>query len=132
MAERRYHYGLGKRKTSVAKVRLYEKGKGEFTVNEKTLKEFFPVEKLQKAAVAPLKVTDLAKKFDVVVLTNGGGITGQAEAVRLGVSRALIDFDPELKSVLKAEGFLTRDSRMKERKKPGLKKARRAPQWSKR
>jgi len=76
--------------------------------------------------------TDLAKKFDVVVLTNGGGITGQAEAVRLGVSRALLDFDPELKSVLKAEGFLTRDSRMKERKKPGLKKARRAPQWSKR
>lgn len=132
MAERRYHYGLGKRKTAVAKVRLYEKGTGECTVNERNLAEYFPLKELQEAALAPLKVVDMLKKFDISVIADGGGINGQADAVKLGISRALLDFDPELKSMLKKEGLLTRDSREKERKKPGLKRARRAPQWSKR
>jgi len=132
MAERRYYYGLGKRKTALAKVRLYEKGSGEFTVNDKPITEYFPIVDLQETAKAPLKVTNNVKVFDISVVTRGGGVNGQAEAVRLGITRALIDFDPDLKSALKKEGYLTRDSRMKERKKPGLKGARRAPQWSKR
>jgi small subunit ribosomal protein S9 len=132
MAERKYYYGLGKRKTAIAKVRLYEKGKGEITVNEKTVSEFFPIPSLVETLSAPLKVTGNEKAFDVTVVTVGGGINGQAEAVQLGIARALLVFDAELKTVMKKEGFLTRDSREKERKKPGLKRARRAPQWSKR
>lgn len=132
MAERKYHYGLGKRKTSVAKVRLYEKGKGEYTINERKFEEYFTVDMDRKDAIKPLKVTGTEKQFDLSVITRGGGVSSQADAVQLGIARALVDFDPELKSQLKKEGLMTRDSREKERKKPGLKRARRAPQWSKR
>ncbi|MBD3270582.1 30S ribosomal protein S9 [Candidatus Peregrinibacteria bacterium] len=127
-----YYYGLGKRKTAVARVRLYKNGKGELTVNEKTGKTYFPVKELLEVINSPLKLTSLAKKFDISVKVDGGGSTAQADAIRHGIARALLDFDGELRPTLKKAGFLTRDSRTKERKKPGLKRARRAPQFSKR
>lgn len=123
--------GTGRRKTSVARVRLLP-GSGEFLVNGKPLNEYFNYETLIELAKSPLELVEKAGDFDVKVNVKGGGFTGQAGAVRHGVARALVDFDEELKPVLKRAGFLTRDSRKKERKKPGLKKARKSSQFSKR
>lgn len=123
--------GTGRRKSSVARV-ILRAGDGKFTVNKRTLDEFFGFETLRMEAKAPLVLTETLSKYDVSVNVKGGGYTGQAGAIRHGVSRALIEAEPELRPLLKKAGFLTRDSRMKERKKYGLKAARRAPQFSKR
>ena len=132
MAERTYYYGTGKRKSAIAKVRLYEKGSGKITINDKTAKEYVNTQGELKTIMEPLKLTGHDKAFDVSVRVSGGGKIGQSEAIRHGEARALLEFDPELRSTLKKAGYLTRDPRIKERKKPGLKSARRAPQWSKR
>ena len=121
----------GRRKEAVARVRLVP-GSGEFQVNGRTLEEYFPTRVHRMVAVSALRLVGREKDFDVLVTIRGGGISGQAGAIRLGISRALIDLDPELRGQLKAEGFLTRDAREKERRKYGLKKARKAPQYSKR
>lgn len=126
-----FFYGTGRRKHSVARVRLY-KGTGAFTINDREIDDYFGLETLKLIARQPLALTDNADKFDVVVRVAGGGVTGQAGAIRHGVARALLEFDAELRGELKKAGFLTRDPRMKERKKYGLKAARRAPQFSKR
>lgn len=128
----RYFYGLGRRKSAIAQVRLYEKGKGEIMVNNREFKEYFPLSALQTAIEAPLAETNMTGKFDVVAKVIGGGIKGQAESIQLGIARALIKYNEALRKPVKAKGYLSRDSRIKERKKPGLKRARRAPQWSKR
>ncbi len=126
------YYGTGRRKSSVARVRLLP-GTGKVTVNKKTLEEYFPTELLRQEAVRPFSVAGCEGKFDVVAIINGGGFTGQAGALRHGISRALLEADSEAyRPALKAAGFLTRDPRMKERKKYGLKKARKASQFSKR
>ncbi len=127
----RYFYANGKRKTSVALVRLYENGKGEVVVNNRPAEEYFFGIQMGNVK-APLKLANALKLFDVVVMVKGGGVNSQADAIRHGVSKALLEYDPELRQVLKKAGYLTRDSRVKERKKPGLKRARRAPQWAKR
>ena len=124
-------YGTGRRKKSVARVRLVE-GTGKFIINERSLDEFFGLETLKVIVKQPLVLTNTEAKFDVICRVNGGGFTGQAGAIRHGIARALLKADEELKPALKKAGFLTRDSRMKERKKYGLKKARKAPQFSKR
>ena len=126
-----FFYGTGRRKHSVARVRLY-KGTGSFTINDRTIDDYFGLETLKLIARQPLTLTDTNDKFDIVVRVAGGGVTGQAGAIRHGISRALLEFDAELRGELKKAGFLTRDPRMKERKKYGLKAARRAPQFSKR
>lgn len=126
-----YFYANGKRKTSVARVRLYENGKGEIIVNNHSINDYFFGE-LIGSIKAPLKIANALKLFDITALVTGGGISSQADAVRHGISKALLEYDPELRSALKKAGFLTRDSRVKERKKFGLKRARRAPQWAKR
>ena len=125
------YYGTGRRKKSIARVRLYP-GSGNITINKRDLEEYFNFETLRVLVKEPLALTDNADKYDVVVTVNGGGFTGQAGAVRHGISRALLKADDEVRPVLKKAGFLTRDPRMKERKKYGLKGARRAPQFSKR
>ena len=127
-----YFYGLGRRKRSVAQVRLYGDGSGKITMNDKDLKESLPVYEHQMRAVAPLKETGLFGTVDVAVRTQGGGIAGQADAIRLGLARAIMVQNEHFRPVLKKLGLLVRDARKKERKKPGLKKARRSPQWSKR
>jgi len=126
-----FFYGTGRRKHSVARVRLYQ-GTGNFTINDRSIDDYFGLDTLKLIARQPLALTETADKFDVVVKVAGGGVTGQAGAVRHGVARALLEFNPELRPELKKAGFLTRDPRMKERKKYGLKAARRAPQFSKR
>ena len=125
------YLGTGRRKTSVARVRLVP-GNGNFTINKRDITEYFDYETLRVIAKNPLIITDTLDKYDVFVNIHGGGFTGQAGAVRHGVARALIEADGELRPILKKAGYLTRDSRMKERKKYGLKKARRSPQFSKR
>jgi len=127
-----YIYGLGRRKRSVAQVRLYPGGSGKITVNDKELSEYLPVYEKQEMVKAPLKETGTTDTFDITVRTSGGGLTGQTDAIKLGISRALLLFDESFRPALKKLGFLARDARKKERKKPGLKKARKAPQWSKR
>ncbi len=122
---------VGRRKTSVAQVRLYEKGKGNILINNRELKEYFDEDRVS-TVIQPLKLTSHLEDLDISIVAKGGGPQGQAEASRLGIARALINFDEELTASLKAKGWNTRDDRKKERKKPGLKKARRAPQWSKR
>ena len=122
---------LGRRKTSVARVYL-TKGKGNVTVNKRDYKEFFPVAVLQSKIVQPFALTDTVDQYDVTVNVSGGGINGQVEAIRLGISRALVKIDEEYKPLLKEEGLMTRDPRMVERKKPGKRKARRSRQFSKR
>lgn len=131
--EERYFEGLGRRKTARARVRFYPEGsrKAGLVVNEKPLDQYFPLKRLERAAVAPLKLISEEKPV-ITVRVSGGGPTAQAEAVTLGLARALVKFRPELKKELRAFGYLTRDPRMVERKKYGLKKARRAPQWKKR
>ena len=130
MATTRY-YGTGRRKSSVARVYLVP-GTGKVTINKKDMDEYFGFDTLKVIVRQPLELTSTADKFDVLVNVHGGGYTGQAGAIRHGIARALLEADPELRPVLKKAGFLTRDPRMKERKKYGLKKARRAPQFSKR
>ena len=122
---------IGRRKASVARVYL-AKGKGKITINGKDFKEYFPVDTMQFKLEQPFKISDLSGKFDVKVNVDGGGTTGQAEAIRLAISRALCDLDVENRAALKAEGLLTRDARVVERKKPGQKKARKKFQWVKR
>ena len=126
-----YFYGTGRRKKSVARVRLYP-GNGEITINGRSIDEYFGLETLKLIVNQPFGVTGTVGKFDIVATVSGGGISGQAGAVRHGVARALNAADAEYRPALKAAGFLTRDPRMKERKKYGLKAARRAPQFSKR
>ena len=125
------YYGTGRRKSSIARVRLVE-GNGKITVNGKSIDEFFGAETLKVIVKQPLTVTNTLEKFDVIASVNGGGFSGQAGAIRLGVARALNEANAEFRPTLKSNGFLTRDSRAKERKKYGLKKARKAPQFSKR
>ena len=126
-----YFYGTGRRKKSVARVRIIP-GTGVITVNKKDIDEYFGLETLKLIVNQPLATTETLGKFDIVAIVNGGGITGQAGAIRHGVARALVSADEKYRPALKAAGFLTRDPRMKERKKYGLKAARRAPQFSKR
>jgi small subunit ribosomal protein S9 len=130
MAKMQY-YGTGRRKSSVARVRLIP-GKGTVTINKKDLKDYFGMEILKREVMRPFGVAGAEGKFDVIATVTGGGFTGQAGALRHGISRALIKSDIEMRPALKKAGFLTRDSRMKERKKYGLKKARKASQFSKR
>ncbi|MDF2984809.1 MAG: ribosomal protein [Eubacterium sp.] len=126
-----YYYGTGRRKKSVARVRLVP-GEGKILINERSLDDYFGLDTLKVIVKQPLTLTDTLSKFDVICKVIGGGFTGQAGAIRHGISRALLKADEELRPALKKAGFLTRDPRMKERKKYGLKKARRAPQFSKR
>jgi len=126
-----YHYGTGRRKTSVARVRLYP-GTGDIVINDKPLEEYFVREVDRFQVRAPLRATNMLDQFNVMVKVRGGGIAGQAGAVRHGIARALLVANPDLRPVLRKEGFLTRDPRQKERKKPGLKRARKAPQYTKR
>ena len=126
-----FFYGTGRRKQSVARVRLYT-GTGKVTINGRDIDDYFGLETLKLIVNSPLVLTETTGKFDIVVNVVGGGCSGQAGAIRHGISRALLEYDPNLRPALKKAGFLTRDPRMKERKKYGLKAARRAPQFSKR
>jgi len=126
-----FFYGTGRRKKSVARVRVYH-GEGKITINDRDIDDYFGLDTLKLIVRQPLKLTQTAEKVDIICRVGGGGVSGQAGAIRHGVSRALLLYDPELRPALKAAGLLTRDPRMKERKKYGLKKARRAPQFSKR
>ena len=126
-----YFYGTGRRKHSVARVRLYA-GEGKVTINGRDIDDYFGLETLKLIVRQPLELTDNMGKFDIVCTVAGGGISGQAGAIRHGISRALLQTGDEIRPILKKAGFLTRDPRMKERKKYGLKSARRAPQFSKR
>lgn len=134
-SDEKYFYAVGRRKTSVAQVRLFVDEKAtdnDLIVNGKKFKEYFPMISSQNSFLAPLKTVGMQGKFRMTVLVRGGGITGQVEAARLGVARALVVFDGELKKSLKDLGLMTRDAREVERKKAGLKKARKSPQWAKR
>ena len=126
-----FFYGTGRRKKSVARVRVYA-GTGKIIINDREIDDYFGLETLKLIVRQPLALTGTTDKFDIVCRVNGGGVTGQAGAIRHGLSRALIEYDANLRPALKKAGFLTRDPRMKERKKYGLKGARRAPQFSKR
>ena len=130
-ADKKYYYGTGRRKDAVARVRLIE-GNGKITINGKDLNEYFGLETLKVIVKQPLSVTNSIAKYDVISTVKGGGYTGQAGAIRHGIARALNEANSEFRPVLKSNGYLTRDPRMKERKKYGLKKARKAPQFSKR
>lgn len=133
MAEVEYYEGLGRRKTATARVRLYPSGSDiGFVVNEKPVEEYFSRDVDLSSINEPLKVCGTEGHFGVTVKVNGGGVTGQAGAVRLGIARALLKADPEYRGTLRDHGLLTRDPRAKERKKPGLKRARKAPQYTKR
>ncbi len=127
----RYYEAVGRRKRATARVRLYP-GDGQVIVNGKELDVYFGRPQDRLSVLAPLKLTDNEKRFNVSVLVKGGGITGQAEAIRHGVARALLVVNPDLRRTLRRAGYLTRDPREKERKKPGLKRARKAPQYTKR
>lgn len=127
-----YHYAVGRRKSAVATVRVYKGGKGDITVNEKKFEDHFPVWTDRDVIKAPLKATGKTSEFDISIRVSGGGIHAQADAAQLGIARALLKEDAGYKAILKKEGFLTRDPRVKERKKPGLKGARRSEQFSKR
>ena len=131
-SKRQYQYGTGRRKSSIARVRLYQGGTGSITINGRDIDDYFGLETLKLIVRQPLDTTDLLGKVDIVATVTGGGVTGQAGAIRHGISRALLEMNAEYRPALKAAGFLTRDPRMKERKKYGLKAARRAPQFSKR
>ena len=131
MYESNFYYGTGRRKSSVARVRVYP-GTGKITINERDIDDDFGLETLKVIVRQPLELLGLTEKFDIVVRVQGGGVSGQAGAIRHGLSRALLEYDETLRPALKKAGFLTRDPRMKERKKYGLKGARRAPQFSKR
>ena len=130
-SKKEFFYGTGRRKKSIARVRLYP-GTGAITINDRDIDEFFGLDTLKLIVRQPLELTKTTGKFDVICRVEGGGVSGQAGAIRHGISRALIKANPDLRESLKKAGFLTRDPRMKERKKYGLKAARRAPQFSKR
>ena len=132
MIKRDYIFAVGRRKTAVARVRWHEGKQGEFTVNGRPMEQYFPSKELQSLVTDPLTLTEMSGKGFVTAKVAGGGVPGQAESIRLGISRALIIMDPDLRLTLKQAGFLRRDPRAKERKKYGLKRARRAPQWQKR
>ena len=123
--------GTGRRKTAIARVRMTA-GEGRFTINEKTPIQYLGRRTLEMVVLKPLKVADSLRRFDISVKVEGGGVSGQAGAIAHGIARALLQYDSELRPSLKKEGLLTRDARMKERKKPGLKRARKAPQYTKR
>ena len=127
-----YLYGTGRRKSSVARVRLYEGGTGKITINGRDIDDYFGLDTLKLITRQPLVLTEMVEKVDIIATVTGGGVTGQAGALRHGISRALLLVNPEFRPVLKRAGYLTRDPRMKERKKYGLKAARRAPQFRKR
>jgi small subunit ribosomal protein S9 len=127
----RYYESVGRRKRAVARVRLYP-GDGQFVINDKEMKEYFGRTRDWQEASAPLRLSHNEDQFNVSVHVKGGGITGQAQAIRHGVARALLRFEPDLKTLMRRAGYLTRDPREKERKKPGLKRARKAPQYTKR
>lgn len=126
-----YFYGTGRRKESVARVRVYA-GTGKITINDRDIDEYFGLDTLKLIVNQPLVLTNTKEKFDIVCRVSGGGVSGQAGAIRHGIARALLQYDESLRPILKKAGLLTRDPRMKERKKYGLKAARRAPQFSKR
>lgn len=128
----KYFEEVGRRKTAIARVRLLKEGEKIIIINEKSFENYFPTLELREAVLSPLKITDLTGQFQISVKTRGGGLHAQAEAVRHGITKALVLFNPELRTKLKKAGYLTRDPRMRERKKFGLKRARRAPQWQKR
>jgi small subunit ribosomal protein S9 len=132
MAKKEYIETVGRRKTAIARVRITPASKTSFVVNKKTLEEYFPTEELQNIIKEGLEIPELKGKFEVSIKLNGGGIHSQAEAARHGISRAIVESNIELRKPLKSAGFLKRDPRAKERRKFGLKKARKAPQWSKR
>jgi len=127
-----YYEGIGRRKTATARVRLHSGGSGQLVVNGQPYQEYFGRDVDWNNVLMPLKLTSTAAQFDVTVLVEGGGVTGQSEAVCMGISRALLKVDPEFRTLLRKAGILTRDAREKERKKPGLKRARKAPQYTKR
>ena len=127
-----YKYGTGRRKSSVARVHLFENGTGSITINGRSIDEYFGLETLKMVVRQPLNATNTLGKVDIVATVEGGGVSGQAGALRHGISRALLQVNPDFRPILKKAGFLTREPRMKERKKYGLKAARRAPQFSKR
>ena len=127
-----YHYGTGRRKSSVARVHLFPNGTGSIKINGRDIDDYFGLETLKLIVRQPLATTETLGKVDIETTVTGGGVTGQAGANRHGIARALLEMNPEYRPALKAAGFLTRDPRMKERKKYGLKAARRAPQFSKR
>ena len=131
-SKRQYQYGTGRRKSSVARVRVYQGGTGSITINGRDIDDYFGLDTLKMVVRQPLAATDLVGKVDIICTVEGGGVSGQAGAIRHGVARALLLGDESYRASLKAAGFLTRDPRMKERKKYGLKAARRAPQFSKR
>ena len=131
-SKKKYFYGTGRRKSSVARVRVYENGTGSIIINGRDINDYFGLETLKLVVRQPLVTTELVDKVDVVVSVCGGGVSGQAGAIRHGIARALLLVDESYRASLKAAGFLTRDPRMKERKKYGLKAARRAPQFSNR
>lgn len=125
-------WATGKRKTAIARIQFFSDGKGEIFINKYSVEEYFPIFELSEIVLAPLKLLKQQKNFRFRIKVHGGGIRGQAEAVRLGIARALTLYKPEWRQKLKSAGYLRRDARKKERKKPGLKRARRAPQWQKR
>ncbi|MFN2189099.1 MAG: 30S ribosomal protein S9 [Candidatus Promineifilaceae bacterium] len=132
--DRTYYEGIGRRKRASARIRIYfdEQSTGEFVVNGKNVGEYFPRTGDVDVLMSPLNDSELAGRVDVTVLVNGGGVTGQTDAVRLGIARALVKYDENLRNTLRSGGHLTRDPRVKERKKPGLKRARKAPTYTKR
>ncbi len=134
-ASKEYVYAVGRRKTAIAQVRLYpskETESKDVLVNKKAIREYFGTESLELIALSPLKLVGLESNFAISIIVRGGGLHGQADAIKLGIARSLIKHDALLRAVLKSAGMLTRDARAVERKKPGLKKARRSPQWAKR
>ena len=131
-SKKKYSYGTGRRKSSVARVRLFENGTGSIIINGREIDDYFGLETLKLVVRQPLPALNMADKVDLIITVTGGGVSGQAGAIRHGLSRALVALNAENRPTLKAAGFLTRDPRMKERKKYGLKGARRAPQFSKR
>ena len=131
-SKRQYQYGTGRRKSSIARVRVYENGTGSIIINGRDIDDYFGLDTLKLIVRQPLVSTETVGKVDVICTVKGGGVTGQAGAIRHGISRALLGVNAEYRGTLKAAGYLTRDPRMKERKKYGLKAARRAPQFSKR
>ena len=131
-SKRQYQYGTGRRKASIARVRVYENGTGSILINGRDIDDYFGLDTLKLIVRQPLVATEMVGKVDVICTVKGGGVTGQAGAIRHGISRALLGVNAEYRGTLKAAGYLTRDPRMKERKKYGLKAARRAPQFSKR
>ncbi|MGB7342003.1 MAG: 30S ribosomal protein S9 [Phototrophicaceae bacterium] len=127
-----YYEGIGRRKAATARVRLFPGGTGKFTVNDKSLEEYMPRIGDMEILLQPFAAVGQELSYDISVHVNGGGITGQRDAIKLGIARALLKIDPDMRSALKSRGLLTRDARVKERKKPGLKRARKAPTFTKR